>query len=134
VLRCPRRGLQSPWGGPAEAEMMDLFTAIDTRASAGRLDAPAPTPEHLDRILRSAVRAPDHGRLCPWRFVVLEGPAREVLGEAMAAVQKRKAPDCDDALLETERAKARRAPMIVAVAARVNREHKVPEIEQVMAV
>ena len=118
----------------AELETMDLFTAIDTRASAVRLDAPAPGPEQLDRILRSGVRAPDHGRLAPWRFVVLEGPAREVLGDAMAAALKRKVSDCSEALLDTERAKARRAPMVIAVAARVNREHKVPEIEQVMAV
>jgi nitroreductase len=113
---------------------MDLFTAIDTRASAVRLDAPAPGPEQLDRILRSGVRTPDHGRLSPWRFVVLEGPAREVLGDAMAAALKRKVADCSEALQETERAKARRAPMVIAVAARVDREHKVPEIEQVMAV
>jgi len=119
---------------PILGKSMDIFTAIDTRASAVRLDAPAPSPDDLDRIMRSALRGPDHGRLSPWRFVVLEGPAREVLADAMAALLKRKMPDCNDATLDNERAKARRAPMVVAVAARVNREHKVPEIEQIMAV
>jgi nitroreductase len=42
---------------------MELLTAIDTRASAGRLGAPGPTPEHLERMLEAARRAPDHGRM-----------------------------------------------------------------------
>ena len=113
---------------------MDLFTAIDTRVSAARLDVPAPGPEHLDRILRAGVRGPDHGRIAPWRFVVLEGPTRDVLGDAMVEALKRKVPDCSEANLNAERAKAARAPMVLVVAAKVDRAHKVPEIEQVMAV
>ena len=113
---------------------MNLFTAIDTRASAPRLGAPAPSPEHLDRILSAAVRAPDHGRLAPWRFVVLENETRDVLADAMVEALKHKAPDSNEAALNAERAKVLRAPMIIVVAARVNPAHKVPEIEQVVAV
>lgn len=113
---------------------MDLFTAIDTRVSAARLDVPAPSPEDLDRILRAGVRGPDHGRLGPWRFVILEGPARDVLANAMVEALKRKLPDCTEAMVGAERAKAARAPMVLVVAARVDPTHKVPEIEQVMAV
>ena len=58
---------------------MDALEVIETRASAVRLEAPGPSPEHLERILKSAIRAPDHDRLNPWRFVVIEGAAREIL-------------------------------------------------------
>jgi nitroreductase len=112
---------------------MDVLTAIAGRASAAKLVAPAPAPDDLDRILRAGVRAPDHGRLAPWRFVVLED-GRTVLADAMARARREAVPDSTDNELEIERSKAMRAPMIIAVAARVVPEHKVPEIEQVLAV
>ena len=52
---------------------MELFDAIETRSSAGRLTGPGPSPEDLERLLQAAARAPDHGRLKPWRFIVLDG-------------------------------------------------------------
>jgi len=51
---------------------MELLAAIDTRSSAARLSGPGPTPEHLARILDAAAHAPDHGRLRPWRFIVVD--------------------------------------------------------------
>jgi nitroreductase len=113
---------------------MDALEVIETRASAVRLEAPGPSPEHLERILKSAIRAPDHGRLNPWRFVVIEGAAREILADAMADLRKRNSPDATDEQLESERTKARRAPTIIVAAARIDRQHKVPEIEQTLAV
>jgi len=113
---------------------MDVLTAIDSRASATRLAAPAPPTEDLDRILRAGARAPDHGRLAPWRFVVLEGAGLEQLADAMARAKRHAVPDSTEAELDVERSKAMRAPMIVAVAARLNPTHKVPEIEQILAV
>lgn len=121
-------------GGDSPLLDAKLFDSIERRASAVRLQAPGPDAEQLQRILRAGVRAPDHGRLSPWRFVVMEGDARTVLADALVNLQQRKAPDSAAVALEAERAKAFRAPTIVAVAARVNRAHKVPEIEQVMAV
>ena len=58
---------------------MELLTAIDTRASAGRLGAPGPTPEHLERMLEAAGRAPDHGRMKPWHLVVLDEAGKDDL-------------------------------------------------------
>ena len=113
---------------------MDLFSAIDTRATAPKLRGPAPERKDLERILLSATHAPDHGRIAPWRFLVLENAARDILGDAMAALLREKSPAIGEEALASERAKAHRAPMIVVVAAKVNKAHKVPEIEQVMAV
>lgn len=112
---------------------MELIEAIESRTSAIRLQAPGPSREHLERIVRAGTRAPDHGRLRPWRFVVIEGEARKQLGEAMAQMLRAKQPDAQPAQLEAEAAKPMRAPTIVAVGASITRG-KIPEIEQVAAV
>lgn len=113
---------------------MDLFTAIDTRASALKLIAPAPSRDHLQRILAAGARAPDHGKLAPWRFVVLGNAARAQLGDAMAQDLQARDAKADADTLQRERDKASRAPCIVAVAARITKPHKVPESEQILAV
>lgn len=113
---------------------MDLFTAIDTRTSAIKLSEPAPTSEHLQRILAAGARAPDHGKLAPWRFVVLGNSARQQLGETMAQGLLARDPRADAEQLQRERNKAGRAPCIIAAAARLNKQHKVPESEQILAV
>jgi nitroreductase len=112
---------------------MDLLSGIDSRASALKLTGPGPTREHLEQIMRAAVRAPDHGRLRPWRFVVLEGAARDTLGAEMARLSKAKFPQSTPEQLDSERRKVLRAPTIVVVAARIT-QGKIPEIEQIGAV
>ena len=111
---------------------MDLLSGIQSRSSAAKLGEPGPTREHLEQILRAGVRAPDHGRLRPWRFIVIEGSARQKLGDAMADVLRAKLPESNEAQLASERSKALRAPTVVVVAARITKG-KIPEIEQVLA-
>ncbi len=113
---------------------MDVLTAINSRASAIRLTEPGPNPEQLKTILTAATHAPDHGRLSPWRFVVLDGPDREILGKAMVDMRLRQAPETPAADAEREGLKAMRAPTIVVVAARTTAPSKVPEIERIVAV
>ncbi|HTE42862.1 MAG TPA: nitroreductase [Steroidobacteraceae bacterium] len=113
---------------------MDIFTAINTRASSIKLADPAPTREHLEQILLAGTRAPDHGKLAPWRFVVLTGDARKVLGDAMAESLRAAQPGASVTQLQAEKEKPLRAPAIVAVAAHLTRGHKVPDHEQVHAV
>src|SRR5882762_10869310 len=90
-------GRSTQLGAPAtrlenqmKGETMDLLTAIDTRSSAVRLAVPPPSKSDLERILHSGVRAPDHGRLAPARFVVPQTEGLELLGDAMAQAFKRK--------------------------------------------
>lgn len=114
---------------------MELFAAIDTRSSAGRLTEPGPSAEQIGRLLHAAARAPDHGRIRPWRFIVLDGAAREAFTAAAAAAKRVRLPDMTAEQLAAEREKMGRSPAIVVVGCAVNREQtKVPEIEQVVAV
>lgn len=112
---------------------MDALELLHTRQSAGKLQDPAPDDIALAEIFRSAVSAPDHGRLRPWRFVVIREEARERFGELMASTLRSRRPDTTPEMLDRERAKPLRAPLIIVVAARV-RAGKIPETEQVLAV
>jgi nitroreductase len=114
---------------------MELSAAIDTRSSAGRLTEPGPTPQHLDRILKAGARAPDHGRLQPWRFIVVEGATRDAFIRAAAEAKRARLPAMTDEQLAGERDKIGRSPTLVVVGCAVNREQsKIPEIEQFAAV
>jgi nitroreductase len=115
------------------ATIVDLLSAIESRASALKLTEPGPTHAHLEQIMRAGMRAPDHGRLRPWRFVVLEGAAREKLGDEMARLSLAKFPQSTPDQLEAARRKALRAPTIVVVAARIT-QGKIPEVEQIASV
>ena len=89
---------------------MDALDLLLTRESALKLDAPAPSEADLDTMFQSAVRAPDHGRLRPWRFVVIESDKRARLGDLMAESMRRRMPDVSEEMLDRERAKPMRAP------------------------
>jgi nitroreductase len=112
---------------------MELLTAIGTRSSAARLEFPGPTPEHVARILDAAGHAPDHGRLRPWHLVVLEGEARESFASAAATAKRARLPSMSDEQFAAERGKLMRSPLIVVVGCRIDRQTKIPEIEQVVA-
>lgn len=112
---------------------MDALELLHTRDSALRLEDPAPDEAALDAIFASAVRAPDHGRLRPWRFVVIRGDARGRFGDVTAAALKSRCPDTAPEALARERAKVLRAPLIVVVAARVQASAKIPAIEQMLS-
>jgi nitroreductase len=112
---------------------MDLIEALNTRSTAKTYGADAPTKEHLALALQAAVRAPDHGRLRPWRFMVIEGDQRRRFGDLLAASAKRRVPGLSEGDLQRERDKALRAPMIIVVVCRVVPGTKVPAIEQILA-
>jgi nitroreductase len=112
---------------------MQAIDALLKRRSARALSEPAPDEGALQLIFSSAVRAPDHGRLRPWRFVVVRGGARERLGDLFAAHVQRAQPQLGVEALQRERLKALRAPLIVVVAAHCNPAVKIPVIEQTLS-
>jgi nitroreductase len=97
------------------------------------LGGPGPTAEELEALLTIAVRVPDHGRLAPWRFVVIEGEARARVGEVIAAAFVADQPGADPARVEQERNRLARAPTVVAVVSRAKPHVKIPEWEQALS-
>jgi nitroreductase len=112
---------------------MDALQALLTRRSPAQLQDPPPAGAALQSILDAAMRAPDHGKLRPWRFLVLRGDARARLGALMADALQRRDPTATPPLLEKERGKPLRAPLIVVVAAEIIEGHKIPAVEQLLA-
>lgn len=104
-----------------------------SRESALRLQDPGPDAAALETIFRSALRAPDHGRLRPWHFIVVPPERRQHFGEVLAESLRRREPNAPPEALERERQKALRAPLIIVVAARLKASEKIPEVEQIIS-
>ncbi|WGL17455.1 nitroreductase family protein [Microbulbifer bruguierae] len=111
---------------------MDALQALHNRVSVGVLTEPAPDATQRDNIFRAALRAADHGNLRPWRFLVVEGEARNRLGEIYLS-----ASDADGSLPQAQRerflAMPLRAPLIVVAITRLEEHPKVPFAEQRMS-
>ncbi|GGD43391.1 nitroreductase family protein [Pseudoxanthomonas indica] len=107
---------------------------LDERRSipSKQLGEPGPDAATLRRMLAAAVRVPDHGKLVPFRFLHLHGPARQHLGDALAALTLQRDPDAPAAAVEKDRGRFAHAPDIIVVIARLTPGHKVPEQEQLL--
>ncbi len=104
------------------------------RSSPSRLlGEPGPDAAMLDRWLRAAVRVPDHGKLTPWRLLLIRGQARLLLGEKLAHTLITRNPATSDAALAKERARFANAPLIVTVVGKQTQGHKVPLCEQLLS-
>jgi nitroreductase len=115
------------------ASRMDALTALHNRVSVSRLTEPAPDQPALDNMFKAAMRAPDHGLLRPWRFLVLQGTARERLGELCAQAALQDEPELPPAQLNKLRSKPLRAPMIIVGICSPRDHPKVPLLEQQLA-
>jgi len=113
---------------------MDALTALTTRVSPIKLGEPAPPAAAIEAMLAAAVSAPDHGRLKPWRFLLIEGDARGRFGELMAQSLLRREPGASPDRLDAERKKALRAPLVIVAAAALAESPNVPQVEQIVAV
>ncbi len=100
---------------------------------ANNIGEPGPRREELDQILEAAIRVPDHGKIGPWRLQVLGKAAQAMLGEVYAEEFKARIPDANDKQVEFERQRPQRAPAFIVVSSNINREHSVPESEQMLS-
>jgi nitroreductase len=111
-----------------------VIHALLNRQSHWPLVEPAPDDDELALIVDAALRAPDHGRLRPWRFVVVRGAAREALGQVLVDVARAREPNEPPETHEHRRQRAQAAPMIIALGAAVSTQSHIPEVEQLLAV
>ena len=98
---------------------------------AKTLVAPGPDRAVLETLLRAAGRCPDHGKLEPWRFVVLEGAALSRLADLAETRAAALGLDPDKAAKGI--GQFRTAPVMVAVVASPVASDKVPEVEQLFS-
>ena len=111
---------------------IDLLT---TRRSvlAAQLVEPGPDADALQTMLEAAVRVPDHGRLTPWRLAVIGNAAQAELGELFVAEFAREQPEAREDRLQLERIRPQRSPVLVVVSSRTQRDHAIPEVEQLLS-
>ena len=102
------------------------FLARRRSASALTLTEPAPSAEELGQLLRLATRAPDHGKLSPWRFVILEGVAKARFAAKLEALAQGRG----DAQAAAKLGKLKVPPLAVAVIASPKPESHIPAWEQ----
>jgi nitroreductase len=106
---------------------------LKSRTTAKEFAAPAPAESVIKQALEAAVAAPDHGRMRPWRFILIEGEARQAFGAVLADALKRRKPDATPPELEREAAKTMRSPLLIVVAAKLAERPGIPQIEQMLA-
>lgn len=123
---------------------MTVFETIKRRRSIGKMTEQRPTRAQIETILTAATHAPNHHKVQPWRFIVLAGKARAALGEVMATSLAQRLERIGEpgepfdnkklALLNKERTKLLRSPVVIVVVAERPQQSNVLEIENIEAV
>jgi nitroreductase len=96
--------------------------------SAKAMSEPGPSREQLAAILQAGARAPDHGKLFPWRFIVFQGEARARFGQMLADILV--AEGERERQIDEERKRFLRAPVVVGVVSAAREQIKIPVWEQ----
>lgn len=109
------------------------YLAVRRSIPAFQMSEPGPTTAELEQILTLAVRVPDHGKIAPWRFIVYRGGERVRIGEELLAMALQKKPDLSEEMVNVERTRFTRAPVVIAVVSTAAPHVKIPEWEQVMS-
>ncbi|MFT8719602.1 nitroreductase [Acetobacter sp.] len=111
-----------------------VLKSLLSRASTDALTEPAPKGEELETILSAVMRAPDHGKLRPWRLVVVKGEARAKLADKIVASMKRLNPDADAKKIEKRHKRFSSMPMTIVLGMHLRPDDKIPLLEQELAV
>jgi len=123
----PRFALGDPIPAPAASKELRHQLATRRSASAQNLTSPGPSPDEINDILALGTRTPDHGKLFPWRFVVLGPQSRADLARALVPLAERQ-PDTGKATKVLSKLTA--PPLTILVLSVPVAGHKVPEWEQ----
>ncbi|WP_087019170.1 NAD(P)H nitroreductase [Thaumasiovibrio subtropicus] len=110
---------------------MDALELLLERRSLPKLVSPAPQGRALENILKAGLRAPDHGALTPWRFIVAVDDGLQRLADILVAAAT--ADNADEGVISKASKAPFRAPMVITVVAKVSEHDKVPAIEQIVS-
>ena len=108
------------------------LSLLETRRSGKPRDlvAPGPSDEELRHILTIATRTPDHGKLSPWRFVVVGPRQRQALADLLARALPEHDPDATSAHYAKALEFAHQAPLMIVLVSAPIEGHKIPVWEQ----
>lgn len=113
---------------------MSTLSFLQTRRSVKAADMPEGRPDEatLKSILSAGLRVPDHGKLAPWKIVIIDGDARRAFGEQVLrpAFLKNQRSDAPESTLDLEAARFERAGVVLAVLSTPTVPHKIPLWEQ----
>ena len=112
---------------------METLEAIQTRNSVPLLTDPAPTSEEMSEVYKGALRAPDHARLRPWKFIEVTGDSRDKLAKIFIDTANALNSDLSENEISKLEKAPHRAPMVIILAANIKEHPKVPEIEQIIS-
>lgn len=120
---------------------MNVFETIKNRRSIGKMTDARPTRQQIERLLEAATHAPNHHKVQPWRFIVLAGESRAKLGDVMAASLTERLskatttldPEKARPLIDKERNKLLRSPVVIVAVAEHPTQPKVLAIENIEA-
>jgi nitroreductase len=127
VPQPPEFGQPTPFG---QVSPQTLALLAQRRSSAPQtLAAPAPEGQELKDLLRLAARVPDHGKLFPWRFILLRGAAKAELAARYEQLAKQR-PDPEKAAGVLFKLKT--PPLAVVVVSKVS-EGPIPAWEQLLS-
>jgi nitroreductase len=109
-----------------------ILSLLETRRSGKprELVGPGPTAEEMERILAIATRVPDHGKLHPWRFVIVADAQRDALAAVLRQALVEEDPDARDAHFAAENEFAHYAGQLVVLVSAPVENHKIPVWEQ----
>ena len=94
------------------------------------LVAPGPSRSELEQILTIAMRTPDHGKLAPWRFVIVSSDQRNQLADLLAHALPEHDPEATPAHFAKAQEFAQQAPVMIALISSPIEGHKIPVWEQ----
>lgn len=108
------------------------ISLLETRRSGKprEMTSPGPSDEELGKILQIAMRVPDHGKLAPWRFVVVARSQRDQLAELLHKALQAEVPDAAPAHHEKEDQFAQQGEALVVLISSPTPDHKIPVWEQ----
>ncbi|MBO9581279.1 MAG: nitroreductase [Sphingobium sp.] len=93
------------------------------------LAAPGPSMDQLAEMVSIAARTPDHGKLAPWRFIIVPDDKRQLLADIITTAYLAEKPDAGRLEIEAQVQFATQAPALIVVMS-APKESKIPLWEQ----
>lgn len=113
-----------------DTSSLPAFLATRRSGKPRDMVAPGPSADQMRAILSAAIRVPDHGKLAPWRFIVVAWDQRDALSDVLRAAYLKEKPDAGRMELDSMDQMARQAPTLIVALSTPVSGSKIPVWEQ----